>query len=337
MKFDSSGSRQWGTYYGGSRDDVGHSCVTDSTGNVYFAGSTNSTMAIASGGHQNTFGGGFPTDAFLVKFSGTGARIWSTYYGGNDIEEGLACAIDNVGNVYLVGNTYSASSIASGGYQNTYAGGFDAFLVKFNSLGVRQWATYYGGNGSEFGNACAVDNHGNVYLAGETSSRSGISFYGFQNTYGGGNADGFLVKFDTAGERLWATYFGGASGDVLRSCNVDRNLNLYLSGYTNSTSGIAMNGFQNNISGGSDAILVKVNGNAGINTLCPNSSYSFSSNTTGLSYQWQVNTGSGFSDLSNNVNYSGTNTPALQLASLPSAFYGYQYRWECKINCVRRL
>ncbi|MEO8588689.1 MAG: hypothetical protein ABI432_04920, partial [Flavobacteriales bacterium] len=51
-------ARIWGTYYGGGGLDHGLSCATDGSGNVYLAGDSNSSSAIASGGHQNTWGGG---------------------------------------------------------------------------------------------------------------------------------------------------------------------------------------------------------------------------------------------------------------------------------------
>ncbi|MBX3165405.1 MAG: SBBP repeat-containing protein, partial [Bacteroidetes bacterium] len=260
VKFNSSGVRQWATYYGGSGagSDNGYSCATDGSGNIYLAGYTNSTAGIASGGHQNTFGGGLQ-DAFLVKFDGSGVRQWATYYGGSGSDEGFSCATDGSGNVYLAGYTQSTVGIASGGHQNTIGGAVDAFLVKFNGNGVRQWATYYGGSGVNRGHSCATDGSGNVYLAGYTDSNAGIASGGHQNTHGGGN-DAFLVKFAGSGVRQWATYYGGSGGDYGYSCATDGSGNVYLTGYTGSNAGIASGGHQNTHGGGDDAFLVKFNG-----------------------------------------------------------------------------
>src|SRR3990170_2790662 len=60
----------------------------------------------------------------------------------------------------------------------------------------RLWATYYGGTSTDMGYSIATDALNNVYLAGYTASTSGIASGGFQNTYGGGASDAFLVKFD---------------------------------------------------------------------------------------------------------------------------------------------
>jgi hypothetical protein len=134
VKFNPSGSRQWGTYYGGPSHDYSFSCATYGSDDVYLAGITGSDTAIASNGYQNTYGGGgyHGGDAFLAKFNSIGVRQWATYYGGATNEYGESCAADGSGNVYLAGLTYSDTSIASGGHQNTYGGGGDGFLVKFD-------------------------------------------------------------------------------------------------------------------------------------------------------------------------------------------------------------
>ena len=256
VKFSSSGNRLWATYYGGSGYDQGEFCTLDVSGNVYLSGYTTSNNGIASGGFQNSFGG--MSDAFLVKFSNTGSRLWATYYGGSNSEQYAICATDGSGSVYLGGYTSSTTNIAFGGFQNTYGGGGDdAFLVKFSSSGSRLWATYYGGNKVDAAFSCNVDGDGNVYLAGETSSISGIAAGGFQNSYGGGVFDAFLVKFNSSGNRLWATYFGGSGEDGFSFCSTDANENVYLSGSTHSATGIASGGFQNTLGGGSDGLMVK--------------------------------------------------------------------------------
>jgi hypothetical protein len=75
------------------------------------------------------------------------------------------------------------------------------------------WATYYGGSGSDLGSLAVTDGSGNVYLVGNTDCVTNISNAGHQINYGGGSADAFLVKFNSAGVRLWATYFGNTGNE----------------------------------------------------------------------------------------------------------------------------
>ena len=262
----------WATYYGGSGSEtwtvltVLGDVAVDNSGNVYLTGATESMNGIASGGFLNTFSGS-DLSAFLVKFNTNGDRLWATYYG-VDYTRGYGVTTDSNGNAFLVGETLSNSSIASGGFQNTFGGGFDAFLVKFNSNGIRQWATYYGGTDSDFGKSVITDLNNNIYLAGFTESTNGIASNGFQNSFGGGDTDAFLVKFNNDGTRLWATYYGGNgddSGYMLYNKLVatDDNGNVYLAGRTDSPSNIASGGFQNSLSGVDDAFLVKFDSNGG--------------------------------------------------------------------------
>ncbi len=170
-------------------------------------------------------------------------RVWGTYYGGHGDDRGMSCAVDNDNFVYLSGYTSSNSAIANSGYQNTYGGNFDAFLVKFNASGVRQWATYFGGSDLDFSYSCTIDNSNNVYLAGLTTSTNLNSNAGHQNTFGGGGVDAFLAKFNSSGAILWSTYYGDAGNDVGRHCIVDGQNNVYLAGYTNSSDNILTNVF----------------------------------------------------------------------------------------------
>jgi hypothetical protein len=257
-------SLQWETYYGGSGSDFSLSSVTDASGNVYLSGQTESINNIASGGYQNSFSG-YVHDAFLVKFNSNGVRQWATYYGGNNQSDGNSCAIDDLGNVYLCGSTSATSNIAYLGHQNTYNGtGGDAFLVKFNSNGIRQWGTYFGDIGIDEGASCVTDPFGNVYLSGWTQSTANIAMGGHQNTFGGGQFDAFLAKFNDTGVLQWSTYYGGSESERGISCASDNSGNIFLSGNTASYTGISSNGFQNIYAGSVDAFLSKFDTNGSL-------------------------------------------------------------------------
>lgn len=271
--------RAWGSYYGGNAPDYGNFVCTDSNGNVYMSGSTNSVggNAIAtSGSHQLIFASGFTlgannSDAFLVKFNSVGVRQWATYYGSSGIETGGGVGCDASGNVYLAGTTTSFGTITgtniatSIAHQSGNAGQEDAFLVKFTSNGVRQWATYYGGTGSDAGSICLVDASGNIYLGGTTTSSVGTGIAtagGHQPAYGGNSCDGFLAKFNSSGVRQWGTYYGGSGIEYGFGGAVDVSGDVYLCGYVNSNQGYVIStvgSHQPNFAGSYDAYLVKFN------------------------------------------------------------------------------
>jgi hypothetical protein len=255
VKMDSTCQRIWATYYGGTAADHGTNMDVDGVGNVYLMGFTRSTTNISYNGHQANLSG--TQDAYIVKFDATGQRQWATYYGGSSGEIGEGCTIDANGNVYLTGITSSTNGIAFNGFQNSLAGSQNAFLVKFNSAGQQQWGTYYGGMGNTIAVGCSHDALGNVYFTGETNSTTGIASNGFQNTYGGGSNDAYVVKFNPNGNRIWGSYYGGAGGETGYGCRASADGRFYLAGYTSSSSGIAQGGHQNSLGGSSDAFLAR--------------------------------------------------------------------------------
>lgn len=254
-KFDPQGNCLWSTYYGGALEDRGLDIAIDkSSGSIYLAGSTRSTSGIATvGAHQTTLGGNY--DAFLVKFNASGQRIWGTYYGGSSAEgnsyTSIGATCDATGNVFLCGETNSNNNISTpGAYKVTKSPSNDAFVVKFNSSGLRQWGTYIGGNDIDKAIKIKTDSLGNIYLGGTTQSASGLATAGvYQNTYGGAN-DGFLASLTSSGAMQWLTYFGGANFDDITSLTVSADGKLYIAGNTYSTSGIATAGsFQDTLNG----------------------------------------------------------------------------------------
>ncbi len=186
---------------------------------------------------------------------------WATYYGssGNDI--GFGIAVDGSENIVITGLTVSTSGIAtSGAYQTSIGGNEDAFIAKFNAAGAQQWATYYGGSGNDRGYGIADDSSGNILITGATVSTSGIATSGAYQTSIGGNEDAFVAKFNAAGVRQWATYYGGSGVDRGLGIAVDGIGNIVITGNTYSTSGIATSGaYQTSIGGIGEAYIAKFN------------------------------------------------------------------------------
>lgn len=260
QKYNTGGARIWGTYYGGAAYDCAstNGVAVDPSGNVFLAGSAASTSAIASASSwQPAAGGG--NDAFLAKFDSSGNRLWGTYYGGTAADGAYCVATDAGGNVYLTGNTLSASAIASAGaWQPSLGGSGDAFLVKFDAAGTRLWGTYYGGTGQDWTDAVISDASGDVYVAGRTWSTSAIASAGAYQPAYGGSGDAFLAKFNSTGSSLWGTYYGNTGGDFGNSLTIDPSGNVYLAGFTGSTSGMATAGAYQTTHGGiNDAFLAQ--------------------------------------------------------------------------------
>ncbi len=99
------------------------------------------------------------------------------------------------------------------------------------------WSTYYGGKYIDYCQAIDCDEDGNVYAIGSTSEISTLVTK-YTTTYTG-SKDIFIVKFDTAGNRIWSVFYGGTSDDLPNSISVNSKLNYFtIAGSTSSYNGI---------------------------------------------------------------------------------------------------
>ncbi|NDC40651.1 MAG: hypothetical protein EBZ77_03735, partial [Chitinophagia bacterium] len=115
MSYSSTGSRRWGTYFGGSGDDMGTGITMDGAGNYYITGNTASTDSIALGYASTASFGGGTQDGFVARLSSTGTIVWGTYIGGNSDDYATGITADIYGSVVVTGYTPSTSGIATTG------------------------------------------------------------------------------------------------------------------------------------------------------------------------------------------------------------------------------
>lgn len=271
-------SLDWSTYFGGNNDDFGYSVATDTNGNAYLAGRTNSTTSIAtSGAYAGTLNSS-SIDAFIAMYNTSGSLQWATYYGGSNTDIFFYLATDTLDHVYAAGLTASTSAIASssGVSQSSYGGGnCDAYLVKFNKNGTRSWATYFGGTGDESTTSTfddymvgvAWDHFTNtVYLVGNTVS-TGLGTVSGHTSISGG-ADAYITQFSPSGTVQWCSYYGGTAEDRAVKVACDGNGFAYIIGTTRSSSGIAYPSSssvaQGTYSGSMDAFIAKFNSTGGV-------------------------------------------------------------------------
>jgi hypothetical protein len=98
----------WSTYHGGSGMDAFRDMVIDELGFVYVVGTTSSTSNISTPSAYKTTNSG-QNDVYLAKYTTSGQKVWSTYYGGSGDDIGQSIDLDPQGNVVITGLTFSAS------------------------------------------------------------------------------------------------------------------------------------------------------------------------------------------------------------------------------------
>ncbi len=190
VKYNPSYSIDWQTTWGGSISDaIPRAVATDAFDNVYVVGNTNGYWS----GNGDTIAG--LSRAFLLKYQGSeGAQTFQGTWGGesnNDYANALA--VDNLGNVYIVGTTYTYGRLGHGA----------VFLVKWDLTGdlrngeISYLKTWGGYNQTDYGYGVALDPEGNVYVTGTTYS------YGLNP----GLPSAFLLKYNSNGQlqsqKIW--------------------------------------------------------------------------------------------------------------------------------------
>lgn len=196
--------------------------------------------------------------------------LWSTYFGGTNEDVATCVKVSGGGNIYVGGRTSSAAiglGTPPNPYSVTLAGGFDAFVTRYDAAGVRTFTCYIGGAGNDYGTCIAIDAAGtSIYLGGVTASPAGVASGGAYDGTLTGPTDGFIFKLSNTGARQWATYYGGAASvplglsgnDEINGIAVDAANNVYITGRTEG-SGLANPGtvFKTTIGGSADAFIGK--------------------------------------------------------------------------------
>jgi hypothetical protein len=276
-KLNAAGSALvYSTYLGGNGADVsigsqvrgGNLIAVDAAGNAYVTGDTDSTNFPVSAGAFQAVRGSSSGNAYVTKFSPTGARLYSTYLGGTGGDSGHAIAVDASGSAYVTGTTNSSDfPTTAGAYSRTSCFGC-FFVTKMNATGTALAYSTFIGSGSA--NAIALDSGANAYITGYVGSGLPTTAGSFQPS-GAGSLDAFVVKLNASGSALgYATYLGGGGNDQGLAIAVDAAGQAYVVGDTNSSDfPVTPGSLQPAFAGGTgnfstDAFVAKLNATGGL-------------------------------------------------------------------------
>jgi hypothetical protein len=233
---------EYSTYFGGNDQETAGGIDVDQDGNVYLVGTTKSdNLAVTPSAYQNVRWG--TQDAFVVKldFRLNPPLAYSSYLGGDVLDEGKAIAVSPSGAVYIAGTTGSTVfPLAGFPYRDTLQGAYDVFVAKMDltQTGVASlvYSTYLGGSDVEEARTIALDPSGKVLVGGYTLSQDfPVTADALQSTLAG-NADGFVARLDLdalpRNALTYATYLGGTGGDSVYGITGDAAGTIYATGYT---------------------------------------------------------------------------------------------------------
>ncbi|MEM7035637.1 MAG: T9SS type A sorting domain-containing protein [Bacteroidota bacterium] len=221
-RFRANGEMAWGLALDGDVLSEGKDIVGDENGNCYVAGQMETTSWLGA----DTLVGNGARDGWLGSFDSTGNLRWWLTFGGTGDDDCWTLGRDGEGALYVGGSfngtaTFGTTSLVS-------QGGRDAFVAKYDSNGVFQWARGFHGSMDNATLALKVSKDGSCYFTGEYMD----SLFVPGDTLVSSNfVDIFYGKMDRDGNLLWAKSAGGTNRDVPQDLEIDAEENVYIGGY----------------------------------------------------------------------------------------------------------
>lgn len=221
--------------------------ITDFPGNLYVSSTVDSLLLADS----------IQKHLCIRKIDLSGNVSWTKQFDGNknDVSTGISYGNNKI---IVSGYTNSDLGIATSlSYQDSLKGNTDGFILALDTDGNQLWSTYFGGDSLDFISGLKAFND-DIFFVGKTNSTNNIaSSTAFQDSLLG-KFDAFLADFDSNGNLLWSSYFGGSNFDEALSISRELDSNIFILGKTNSSDSISFgNVYQDSLSGEMDCFVTK--------------------------------------------------------------------------------
>ncbi len=238
LKLDMDGRFVWAKQIGGPASFAASTSTgTDSSGNIYLAGSFTGSVDFDPGVAAFTLTStpGIAGDAFVCKLDPNGNFVLAGSMGGNQKDVALGISVDNFNNIYVTGSYRNVADLDPGPASfNLIAWGLDdIFVLKLSPSGNFVWAKTIGGLNTEWAYKAIADDFGNVYITGffigTADFDPGPAVYNLSSI---GADAAFILKLSVAGNFIWARSMGGLLNNNWGiDLELDANRNIYSTGF----------------------------------------------------------------------------------------------------------
>lgn len=254
----------YSSFLGGTQYDVINGMVLADDGSIIVVGNTESAGFPTANALDPSFNGGTFGDVFVTRFSNDGSGLtYSTFVGGAGADISTGIVLDSDGGPIVTGITGSLGTFPLlAGYDSTYAGAGDGFVLKLSATGsTLEYSTLVGGINEDYPRAIAIDASGSVYITGHTRSIDFPAVGGLDGSFNGGAYDAFVCKFTGDGSVLaYSGYVGGGADDQAFGIAVDAIGRAHIRGWTASVNFPTATPYDNSFNGGDrDAFLTRLN------------------------------------------------------------------------------
>ncbi|MEO5571056.1 MAG: SBBP repeat-containing protein, partial [Bacteroidia bacterium] len=227
-KLDAAGNFIWANKFGGSDIDLALAINADLNGNVVVTGQFRGTSQFGSNtftsiNDPNTNAPSY--DIFILKLDANGNFIWSKHGSAKYDDRGLGVSSDNSGNIYLTGQFSDTIQFTNTYTNNAFNAGF---LLKLDASGNEVWMRTMFAN---LVTAYSVKCSGNeIYVTGDFQGLLAIKGTTITTVSTIYPYNIFVLKFDDAGNLLWAEHNGSNSQVSALDISVDQAGDAYIQG-----------------------------------------------------------------------------------------------------------
>jgi hypothetical protein len=244
------------TYFGGSIGNAIGSIDIDSQDNILIDGiNMRGDFPLTEDAYQSTYDATY-RDFFIAKFNSSNDLVYSTFFGGSHMDDSFGVALDNSGNMYFSGRTWSDDFPLKNAFQKKIANDTpDGYIAAINEEnGQLKFSSYVGGSGWDTIHFIEVDSYDNIITAGIGGPDGFPIKNAFQDEYKG-ISDIVLVMLSSDGKPFFCSYIGGSGIDHPRKLIVANNYSLIV-GQTNSSDFIiSSEAYQKSINGDLDGFI----------------------------------------------------------------------------------
>ncbi|HEY8207369.1 MAG TPA: SBBP repeat-containing protein [Myxococcaceae bacterium] len=253
----------YSTYVGGSQTEAASAVAVDASGNAYITGGTQSSnWVVTPSAYQATKAG--QRDAFVLKLSPSGTRLYSTFVGGGQEDYGQGIAVNGGGEMFVAGATSSSDFPTANAYQSSIGGGQDAFVLKLSSAGNQLlFSTYLGDVGDDTAEGLALHlTTGGPVIVGQTLSIDFPTTPGAYDTTSNPGWDAFVAELSATGSLTFSTFLGGSGNDFALAVAQGLTGGPWIAGRTTSSTDFPTAGspYQGTGPGAGDAFVVQLHG-----------------------------------------------------------------------------
>ena len=251
-KYSAAGTPLWARRWGGNDATFPQAVAVGSDGAVVVAGYFMGTTDLG-GGPLASAGA---RDMFVVKYSGSGAHVWSRRFGAVNDDVAYGVGIDPAGDV-LVGGFFRSTVDFGGGALTSVFNGLDSVVVKLaGATGAHVWSKKFFNNSDDAIYGLALDQAGNPIVTGSYQGRLNLGCGEYRSV---GGQDVFVAKLTgAAGACLWSRSFGGIDTDRAQAVAVDGAGDVAVVGLFSFTADFGTGALTS--AGSNDGFLVKLAG-----------------------------------------------------------------------------